>query len=1130
MTSHSSNRNIIIFSAIISILVLIYGIFNFYSAFPEIAINFSLSRKATIATARDFLIGRHFDLADYHETIKFTYDNQAKLFMEKELGVKRTVEMTQDSIDVWYWRVRFFKPLEKLEYTVNVDPRGRVIGFQRQMLEAVDGPILEAEAAQILGEAFITGPMGENLTAWELVETDSYDRPNRRDHCFTYKLKGLITHGATYRMEVEVQGAEVGMFKRHLEVPQQWEREFSQLRSQNETYQSIATFLYIVFSVILCIYFILHIRNRQIPWRTALILSMILAAATAVTVLNSLPLTTAVYDTTESYIAFISKQILTSVLSGLGVGVMLMLMFGAGEPLYRRDNPNKLFIPMLFSRRGYRSREFVQATVMGYLLAAFHVGYVVIFYVIGNRVGFWSPAGVEYDNAVSTIFPWIFPLVLSMTASLSEEFWFRLFGIAFFRRLFRSTTLAVIFQAFLWGFLHSNYPQQPGFVRGIEVGLIGIVAGVVMLRFGIWATLTWHFVVDAIFIGLFLFQSDNAYFWISGLIVCAGLAIPALLATIQYLKRRRFEAVDDLLNREVDRLHAQMVISGKMKKDTEEENERETSVIYQPLSSRIKRIALIFGAIGILLALLPRTREFGDDIALHIDKGEAIETASAAIEERYGISADSFKTGIVCSYPFDAKMLEKLSYLKKHVSPEEAENIVSSSEGEEMLYWLVSFKRELDPEYFYVWVSQKRGEYYATHILPDSASGADLSPEEANQIAERAFYEVESYPEIYKLVDGESEKHPNRRDYIFTWETIEPVAGDAHFRRIIRLKGDEVQLGRRTLKVPEEWTRDEKERGLRWTLMAILQTLLLLGCGLIMIKKLGKRVATRNINWRMGLTAGIAVFLLSIFDWCNDLVSYWFDYSTNIPVSNYMTVSFLSQAAGAILVSLFVAVLVTVANTLASFNNGMNSLPFHRNSYRTVYGDGIILTISLLGIGFGLSWLLVWLESVFNLPVHSFSLNIPGSLDSYQPWFGIGFSTFINTLIFASLIMIGYMIITICFRQKWLRILILCAVSVVAADFISASHGNLTTGETLWSVTRSITVVFAGYYVIKHLVGGRLWVLIAAGFTGGLVESGTTFLSPRYSPYFGEGLILLVLAALPLVGMALMMVRARRNG
>jgi hypothetical protein len=70
-----------------------------------------------------------------------------------------------------------------------------------------------------------------------------------------------------------------------------------------------------------------------------------------------------------------------------------------------------------------------------------------------------------------------------LLASTSEEF-FVCSPIPFVGRLTKSRALAIILPAFSWSFLHSAYPQEPGYA-GIEVGIIGIVAGIVMLHWGI---------------------------------------------------------------------------------------------------------------------------------------------------------------------------------------------------------------------------------------------------------------------------------------------------------------------------------------------------------------------------------------------------------------------------------------------------------------------------------------------------------------------------------------------------------------------------------------------------------------------------------------------------------------------
>src|SRR5580704_16035174 len=168
--------------------------------------------------------------------------------------------------------------------------------------------------------------------------------------------------------------------------------------------------------------------------------------------------------------------------------------------------------------------------------------------MVATYYGAWAPQELNYSDSVNTAFPWISGAAIGLLASLNEEFTFRLFAIPFFMRVTRSRWIAVIVPAFLWGFLHSNYPQEPAYVRGIEIGLIGIVAGIVMLRWGIIATLIWHYTVDASLVGLLLIRSNSLYFKISGIVVGAAALAPLIFAGVSYLARGRFEPAEDLLN------------------------------------------------------------------------------------------------------------------------------------------------------------------------------------------------------------------------------------------------------------------------------------------------------------------------------------------------------------------------------------------------------------------------------------------------------------------------------------------------------------------------------------------------------------------------------------------------------
>jgi len=167
---------------------------------------------------------------------------------------------------------------------------------------------------------------------------------------------------------------------------------------------------------------------------------------------------------------------------------------------------------------------------------------------VAYRFGAWSPADVPYDNLLNTRFPWLFVLFFGFFPAVSEESLFRMFAIPFLHKLVRYLPVAVVLAAFIWGFGHAGYPQQPFYIRGVEVGIGGVALGFVMLRWGILPTLVWHYSLDAGYTALLLVRSHNLYFRLSGAASAGIVVLPLLVALVAYWWRGGFEPEGGLLN------------------------------------------------------------------------------------------------------------------------------------------------------------------------------------------------------------------------------------------------------------------------------------------------------------------------------------------------------------------------------------------------------------------------------------------------------------------------------------------------------------------------------------------------------------------------------------------------------
>ncbi len=319
--------------------------------------------------------------------------------------------------------------------------------------------------------------------------------------------------------------------------------------------------------------------------------------------LNQWPLVRAGYNTNDSYASFVATELVRALIESLSLALLVVIAFAPGEPLYRAGQPNHLRLGSAFTFDGFRTRQFFCSGFIGLCLAAAHIGFVVGFYVVGRRFGVWAPQDLQYSDTLSTTLPWIYPLTIGIYAAASEEFLFRMFSVRFLMRVTRWRILAIVLPAFAWGFLHSNYPQEPPYIRGIEVGAIGIVAGWVMLRWGILATLTWHYTVDAFLTSLSLMRSQDLYTRISGAVVGFAAAILVAVAGLLYLRRGRFADETDLLNR------AQPLVEPSVITEEPSLAAAQTPAAYDPLNRRALIVVSRRGRARFCLALDHQTSD-----------------------------------------------------------------------------------------------------------------------------------------------------------------------------------------------------------------------------------------------------------------------------------------------------------------------------------------------------------------------------------------------------------------------------------------------------------------------------------------------------------------------------------------
>ena len=854
------------------------GVKYFWLAFPEAAIEFRVNRDDSEPLARQFLARRGIRLEGYRHVAIFRYDEEAKVYLERAQGLERMSALTRGPVRLWRWSHRWFKPQQQEEFSVDVTPAGEVVGFTHEIPEAAAGANLEEAGARDIAERFLREVMKRDVADLEPVEGGPERRPARTDYSFTWKQKSVDLGEGSLRIRVNMAGDQVAGYGEFVKIPEQWSRDYQRLRSRNQSAQMVAEVLWVLLCVAMAIELIQRLRDRDVPAKLSLGFGMVAAVLLFLGKLNTFSLEEFSYRTTDSYSSFITGYLRDGLLSSLGVGALIFLLVASSEPVYRQSYPQLISLRRYLSWPGLRSRSFFVANVIGIGLTFFFFAYQTVFYLVANKLGAWSPAEVNYSNLLNTRIPWVAVLFIGFLPAVSEELQFRAFAIPFLKRILRSGPLALVLAAFIWGFLHAAYPNQPFFIRGVEVGLAGIVTGLIMLRFGIMATLIWHYSVDALYTAFLLLRSPNHYLMVSGAITAGIMLIPLLVSLVAYWRTGTFSDESSLTNASVGvaRAPSREVVA-----------EREEPLAYCPLDSRRLLLAGVLTAVFVVLALVPVYR-FGQGTRLRLSRQEAIRLADEYLKRRQ-VDPAPYRRVAWLQENVDPLAVK---YLLQHRTVEETDRIYQ--QATRLVLWAVRYFRPLEKEEHLVFVDAGGSSVFAyRHLLDEDAPGASLSAEEA-QARAAAFLEGSGYRlGDFELQESKINRRKARTDYTLVWQAKPggPQAymqvGEAYLRLEVEVAGDEVVGLARYFKLPEAWQRAQSAITLPNAVLAGLSMVMLAGLlagGLVLLVI---QVRRGEIQWTPAAKVAAAVLVLIALGELNQLVKLYRAYSTSQPLSTF---------------------------------------------------------------------------------------------------------------------------------------------------------------------------------------------------------------------------------------------------
>jgi len=1092
----SRDLRLLALCAAIAAASLFVGVRYYFQAFPEAAIDFRYTLESSSEPALAFLRAAGLDPAGYRHAAIFGYDDQAKTFLERELPADRRNALLDSTVRLWRWQHRWFRPLEKEEINVAVTTRGEVVGLRHELPEDAPGAAPAESQARAAAEAFLTGPMGRPLAELAFVEGSSQQRPQRTDHVFVWKKAGFDVSGATYRYEVTLAGGKPSGYREFLNLPDAWVRDYEALRSKNDLAALVAAVLLIATMGILLGFLAQRIPRGDVKWKTSSVFGGITAVLLTASQLNSLPASLYDYDTLQSFAGFLALAILQAFAAGAAGGLYVFLLTATGEPFYRERYGRFLSLSALVRPRAFGTREFFLANVVGLTLTCFFFAYENVFYMIANALGAWSPREVPYSDLLSTAFPWMYVLFFGWFPAVSEEFLSRMASIPLVERFTKSTAFAVVLSAFVWGFAHSNYPNQPFYIRGLEVGLAGVVFGLVFLRFGIVAVVVCHFSVDALYSAFALMRSPSLYQQVSGA-AAAGVFVLVLVATLAgYLRRGGFlpghptNADEGTAAAPPEAPPAPAVVA---------------PVVVQPLPRAVRLGGLAVAALFAALWFVPVER-FGDWVEIRNDRAAARAAASRFLTEQ-GFDVGGTKSSVVAGDSLDTDQGQYLlSAGGLPVAQRFYRDLVPTPS------WMVRFFTPGKHEEWRVRVDTASDRIVGfVRVLPDDAEGAALAPDEAAKVAERFLAQRGEDVSKGELKEQSAKQEKARTDHMLVWEFPEAGAGEARLRLEVDVQGNQVGRYKRAVKVPEAWERQRGEVTIaavlfRWLKAPVI--VVLIGFAVVLLIA---NIRKREMAWKSGAAAAAVATAAWLAHSTLVFDRFWEAYQTSMPASIFLAVSLVATVIFAGLT--FGGTLLGVALAGGLYRGASNPL---RLAVRGVAGlDAAAAGIVAFGLLVGCSAM----EEVIAAAIPGGrllrGLVPPTSFESSLPALDVLLVAVLAAILLAVCGAIGAAVLVRYVKPAWARAVLALLLIVGFVPAFAFTAAERLAGSVIVATWVAALLLFAALYLRSNPLA---WLV--APFTAVALWNGVRLATSPNDWYRGNGVVVLVVVAAVLIWLA----------
>lgn len=506
-------------------------------------IDLSINRSQAVQIASAYIRNKErVDLSAYKMAVIFNTDTATDRYLQKAIGFKEEEKFIQThQYDFFAWSVRFFKEGQKEEFRVVISSRtGEVISFRHAIEDSAARENVKEEDVQRKAEEFLRDQFGFTLTDYTFNSKTSTKLDHRIEYTFNWEKENVYvlwdkdpdSGGGKLLTSVTISGNDLlGFHKQIFSRPDPFNRYVDRRIESGRNLGIVARIGGLIF-FIGAIWIVVLRRNHlamNVTKRFYISVIGALLLSTLITGLNNVQTYIIGYPTTQPFTPFIIRQIIYEIINNFLLCIAFIIPCLSGELLRYEVFPKRPQAGMFhYLTTTFLSRNVAQVIVLGYCFAAVMIGLQTVIFEFGYRFGDVWVEQTLLNRLSTAYFPFLGILTFALNASVTEETFYRLFGLSFGKKMFRNLTAAILFSSAIWGLSHTGYMVFPLWFRGLEVTILGIFISIVYLRFGLICVIVLHFIFDAFWASSpYLFGRCGGWDFMMSLAV---LSLPLLFA------------------------------------------------------------------------------------------------------------------------------------------------------------------------------------------------------------------------------------------------------------------------------------------------------------------------------------------------------------------------------------------------------------------------------------------------------------------------------------------------------------------------------------------------------------------------------------------------------------------------